>query len=54
MTCCNQSEWDNAHDLPDDAPDAICRECGRQYSARDAKQVNGECESCGGILINDE
>jgi hypothetical protein len=53
MTCRNQLEWDTAADLPDDLPDAVCHDCGKQYNREYAIFLNGKCDACNGILIPD-
>jgi hypothetical protein len=52
MTCRSQAEWDNAADLPDDLPDAVCHECGKQYSREEAISLDGWC-ICHGLLVPD-
>lgn len=49
----NQFEWDTAADLPDDLPDAVCHECGKQYSRADAINLDGWCSECDGLLVPD-
>jgi hypothetical protein len=53
MTCRNQSEWDNAADLPDDLPDAACIGCGFKCSGEEAKFNDGIYPCCESILIED-
>jgi hypothetical protein len=53
MTCRNQSEWDNAADLPDDLPDAVCPECDNTYSRADALARDWICPCCDARLIED-
>ena len=49
----NQFEWDTAADLPDDLPDAVCHECGKQYSREQAINLDGWCAECNGLLVPD-
>jgi len=53
MTCRNQREWDNADDLPDDLPDAVCHECEFECSRQEAELNDGICPCCDARLIED-